>query len=345
MLLENNFPISGIISAYTGTEFVNRDTQTMISTERLKGVEVFVAVAKAGSFTRAADKLHLTSSAVGKTVARLEARLGVRLFERSTRSLALTDGGTRFLASCTRVLSELEEAEHALRDEGDVLEGRVRIDLPVTYGRLVVLPVLIPFFQRHPRIQPVLSMTDRYVDLNDEGIDVGVRVGSPAGSPAAWPPALGHRYLGQEQKVFCAAPAYLAAHPAPASVAALHEHAAIMYGKADGTVSPWLLRRGHAVIEQPGVSAQFVAAQFVAGNAEAQLELTLAGLGIAQLPTWLVGKHLEAGSLVTVLPAQATPGLPIHVVWPQAKAAVPRVRQVVAALTDALGATTADQAE
>lgn len=299
----------------------------MHSTERLKGVEVFVAVARAGSFTRAAERLNLTSSAIGKAIARLEARLGVRLFERSTRRLALTDAGVRFHASCTRVLSELEEAEHALRDDGDVLEGRLRIDLPVTFGRLVVLPLLIPFFQGHPRVQPVLSMTDRYVDLNDEGIDVAVRVGSPA----AWPPALGHRYLGQEQKVFCAAPAYLDAHPAPRMVDALGEHAAIMYGKADGTVSPWLLRRGNAVVEQPVPDARLVA-----GNAEAQLELTLAGLGIAQLPTWLIGRHLQDGSLVTVLPAQATPGLPIHVVWPQAKAAVPRVRHLVAALAEPL---------
>lgn len=299
----------------------------MHSTERLKGVEVFVAVVKAGSFTRAGERLNLTASAVGKTIARMEARLHVRLFERSTRRLALTEAGTRFHASCVRVLSELEQAEHALQGEGDVLTGRLRIDLPVTFGRLIVLPVLIPFFQRHPGITPVLTLTDRFVDLSDDAIDVAVRVGSPA----AWPPALGHRYLGQERKVFCAAPAYLAAHPAPASVAALTAHASVMYGKADGTVSPWLMRQGHAAIERDEGQAQVVA-----GNAEAQLDLTLAGLGIAQLPTWLIGRHLLAGNLVTILPEQAMPGLPIHVVWPQTKQAVPRVRALVDALADAL---------
>jgi DNA-binding transcriptional LysR family regulator len=300
----------------------------MQSTERLKGVEVFVAVARAGSFVRAAERLHLTSSAVGKAVARLEARLAVRLFERSTRSLALTEAGTRFYAACTRVLSELEEAEHALGGDGEVLAGRLRIDLPVTFGRLIVLPVLIPFFQRHARLQPVLSFTDRYVDIHEEGIDVAVRIGSPE----AWPPSLGHRYLSQEQKVFCAAPAYLAAHGTPATVAALEGHAAIMYRKADGSTSPWLIRHGQARVEKTALDAQIVA-----GNAEVQLELTLAGLGIAQLPTWLVDGQLRDGSLVQLLPAQATPGLPMHVVWPKAKEGLPRVGQVVATLCAALG--------
>jgi DNA-binding transcriptional LysR family regulator len=300
----------------------------MQSTERLKGVEVFVAVARAGSFVRAAERLHLTSSAVGKAVARLEARLNVRLFERSTRSLALSEAGTRFYAACTRVLSELEEAEHALGRDGEVLAGRLRIDLPVTFGRLIVLPVLIPFFQRHPRLQPVLSFTDRYVDIHEEGIDVAVRIGSPE----AWPPSLGHRYLSQEQKVFCAAPAYLAARGTPAAVAELEGHAAIMYRKADGGTSPWLIRHGQTRVEKTALDAQIVA-----GNAEVQLELTLAGLGIAQLPTWLVDGHLLDGSLVQLLPAQATPGLPMHVVWPKAKEGLPRVGQVVATLCAALG--------
>jgi len=300
----------------------------MQSTERLKGVEVFVAVARAGSFIRAAERLNLTSSAVGKAVARLEARLRVRLFERSTRRLALTEAGTRFLAACTRVLSELEEAEHALGSEGEVLAGRLRMDLPVTFGRHVVLPVLAPFFARYPRVQPVLSFTDRFVDILDEGIDVAVRIGSPE----AWPPSLGHAFLGQEQKVFCAAPAYLAAQGTPAAVEDLAAHAAIMYRKADGTTSPWLIRGAQAHVEKTALDARIVA-----GNAEVQLDLTLAGLGIAQLPTWLVGRRLADGSLVQVLPALATPGLPIHVVWPKAKETLPRVKQAVAALCDAMG--------
>lgn len=299
----------------------------MQNSERLKGVDVFVAVARAGSFTRAAERLHLTGSAVGKAIARLEARLRVRLFDRTTRSLALTEAGSRFLDACTRVLSDLEEAEHALGVDGDVPAGRLRIDLPATFGRLVVLPALMPFFRRHPRVKPVLSFTDRFVDLDDGGIDVAVRIGSPH----AWPPSLGHRYLGQERKVFCAAPAYLAAHGAPASADALDAHAAILYGKADGAPSPWLMRRGTAVIEK-----SIHDAHIVTGNAEAQLELTLAGFGVTQLPMWLVQDHLAGGRLEQILPDQATPGLPIHIVWPVAKQTAPRVARLVDSLTDAL---------
>lgn len=299
----------------------------MQNSERLKGVDVFVAVAQAGSFIRAAERLNLTGSAVGKAIARLEARLGVRLFERSTRRLALTDAGTRFLAACTRVLGELEEAEHALHAEGELLAGRLRVDLPATYGRLVVLPVLTAFLQRYPRIKPVLSFTDRYVDLEDEGIDVTVRIGSPE----AWSPTLGHCLLGQDRKVFCAAPSYLAAHGAPASLEDLVEHAVIMYGKADSRVSPLLIRRGNAVVEQRAFDARIVA-----GDAQAQAELTVAGLGIAQLSTWLIERHLADGSLVEVLPEYATPGLTMHVVWPKVKQDVPRVRELVDFLRAAL---------
>jgi DNA-binding transcriptional LysR family regulator len=213
-----------------------------------------------------------------------------------------------------------------------VLAGRLRIDLPVTFGRLVALPVLAPFFGRYPRLQPVLSFTDRYVDIHDEGVDVALRIGSPE----AWPPSLGRCYLGQEQKVFCAAPAYLAAHGTPATVEDLAQHAAIMYRKADGSISPWLIRSGEGRA-QPRIEKTALDARIVAGNAEGQRDLTLAGLGIAQLPTWLVGGQLADGSLVQVLPAHATAGLPLYVVWPRAKASLPRVSQVVAVLCEALG--------
>lgn len=299
----------------------------MQGSERLKGVDVFVAVAQCGSFVRAAGRLNLTGSAVGKAIARLEGRLGVRLFERSTRRLCLTDAGTRFLEACTRVLGELEEAELALHAEDAPLAGRLRIDLPATYGRVMVLPALGAFLQRYPRIKPVISFTDRYVDVIGEGIDVTVRIGSPE----AWSPLLGHRFVGQDQKVFCAAPGYLDAHGVPDSFDDLDRHAAIMYGKADGTVSAWLVRHGSALVERRGANERIVA-----GDAEAQAGLVVAGLGVAQMSTWLVGRYLRDGSLVQILPAHATAGLPIHVVWPKAKQDVPRVRELVETLCTAL---------
>jgi len=300
----------------------------MQSSERLKGIEVFVAVAHAGSFTRAAERLNLTASAVGKAILRLEQRLDKRLFERSTRRLALTEAGGAFLAACIKALGDLEQAEHALGAADELLVGRLRIDLPATFGRLRVLPVLLPFFQRYPGLVPVLSFTDRFVDLAEEGVDVAVRIGGPD----AWSPALEQRYLGHERKVFCAAPAYLRQHGAPATLDDLAGHAALMYGKADGTVSPWLIRHGEGATEQRGV-----APRLVSGSAEVQLECTLAGMGIAQLSTWLIDACLADGRLVQVLPAYSTPGLALRVVWPTGKGQVPKVSQLVALLAEALG--------
>ncbi len=168
---------------------------------------------------------------------------------------------------------------------------------------------------------------DEWFDVIGEGIDVTVRIGSPE----AWSPLLGHRFLGQDQKVFCAAPGYLDAHGVPASLDDLDRHAAIMYGKADGTVSAWLVRHGSALVERRGASERIVA-----GDAEAQAGLVLAGLGVAQMSTWLVGRHLREGSLVRILPRHAVAGLPIHVVWPKAKEDVPRVRELVGTLCAAL---------
>ncbi|UPG85495.1 LysR family transcriptional regulator [Luteibacter aegosomatis] len=304
----------------------------MHSPERLKGIGAFVAVAEAGSFAAAAERLHLTGSAVGKAIARLESRLGTRLFERTTRRLELTDAGTAFLRVCTRVLSELEEAEHVLAHEGDEPTGRIRIDLPVTFGRLQVMPRMLPFLHRHPGLQAVISFTDRFVDVVDEGIDVGVRIGGPD----QWPATLAHAYLGHERKVFCASPSYLAAHGTPHSLDALTPHAAIVYAKPDGTASPWLIRHGDGPLERHAPEARLVLA-----SAEAQVDAVASGFGITQLPTWLIGDHLTDGRLVAILPQHDTEGLPMHVVWPRARQWLPKVSALVDYLGNALEGTIA----
>lgn len=132
----------------------------MFSSERLKGIDVFVCVAQYGSFTAAAEKMNLTASAVSKGIARLEKRLDARLFQRTTRTLALTDAGAAFLRTCTGVLADLEDAELSLQAENTEPRGRVRIDLPGPYGRVQVLPILLPWLQAHPlvcRIFPSLT--------------------------------------------------------------------------------------------------------------------------------------------------------------------------------------------
>lgn len=299
----------------------------MLSTDRLKGIETFVAVANAGSFTAAAERLSLTNSAVSKSVARLESRLGMRLFERTTRSLALTEEGATYLAVCTRMLAELEEAETALAAQCSEPAGQLRIDLPATFGRLHVLPQILAFAESHPKLRPHVTFTDRFVDILEEGIDLAVRIGGPA----IWPAGLAHRCLGTERVIFCAAPAYLQRHGMPRTFEDLVDHACILFGRGDGTVSPWLF-----VDAQGEPETRAVEARIVVGNGEAQVAAVTSACGIAQLATWLIKDQLQRGELVEILPHLATDGLALHLAWPRSRESLPKVQGLVALLSGAL---------
>ena len=277
--------------------------------EHLKGIAPFLATADAGSFTKAAERLHLSSSAVSKSVARLEARLGVILFERSTRRLQLSSAGHAYYATCKRVLQELVDAENVLAEQEGELAGKVRIGVPASYGRMRVMPALIELCEKYPQLQPSITFSDRFADLFEERIDIAVRIGAPG----SWPPTLGQMPLGEERLIFCAAPAYLARRGMPAAVMDLDGHDCIAYGRGDGTPAPWLFA-GEDAVERRAVRPRLTV-----GDAEAQTAAVLAGLGIAQQATWLVQEHLASGAIVEVLPACATPGLPLSLAWPLAR--------------------------
>lgn len=291
----------------------------MNPSERLNGIAYFVAAADAGSFTAAAARLNLSGSAVGKSLARLEQRLGVTLFERSTRALVLTEAGRRYHETCTRVLAELAETEAALAQDAEPA-GRLRIGLPASFGRLRVMPLLLRFCAQYPNLRPQISFTDRFVDLQEEALDLAVRIGGPA----HWPAALGHLDLGSERLIFCAAPDYLARRGTPAGMADLARHDCIVYGRPDGSVSPWLFARAGA-----GAERRTMAHRIVSGDGEAQVAAVLAGLGVAQLATWLVREHLDAGRIVEVMPALAIDGLPLHLVWPRLRPPTPKVEALL----------------
>lgn len=311
--------IFGDFSVHYGINFFNGG-MLMISADRLKGISTFVAVANAGSFTAAAERLSLTNSAVSKSIARLEARLGMRLFERTTRSLALSEEGAAYYAVCTRILNELEDAETALASQRSEPAGHLRVDLPASFGRIHVLPLILAFADEHPKLRPHVSFTDRFVDLIEEGIDIAVRIGGPA----AWPITLGHRYLGTERLIFCAAPLYLHRHGTPQTFDELAEHACILYGNASGSSSPWV------IIDATGqTELRTVPGRIVVGNGEAQVAAVVAGSGVAQLATWLIKDQLQRGELVEILPHLATEGLDLHLAWPRKREALPKVHQMV----------------
>ena len=289
----------------------------MYSSERLKGIDVFVAVVDAGSFTAASERLNLTNSAVGKAVARLESRLGVRLFERTTRRLALTDAGQAFYRTCQRVLGELEEAEHVLKAEDTVPVGTLRIDLQPTYGRLHVMPVLFDFMKAYPGVQPQISFTDRFVDLVEDGVDVAVRIGGGE----TWPTPIGYRFLGRERRIFCCAPSYLEkVGEIKDDVDAMDRLDSVLYRRPNGTPSPWFIQRGDAPVEHC-----HPAAKLEVGSAESWVEAVAQGFGVGQLSTWLIGDRLAKGELVEVLPSFAVDGLPLYLLWQRSRQLLPKV--------------------
>ncbi|QDY43836.1 LysR family transcriptional regulator [Candidatus Pantoea soli] len=291
--------------------------------QRLKDIVPFVTSVESGSFTAAAERLHLTGSAVSKSVSRLEARLGSRLLERTTRSLKLTDAGSAYYQTCLRIMEELAEAEAVLAAQRTIPSGRLRLAVPTTYGRLGVMPLLIPFSQANPDVALSLTFSDRFIDLFDEGIDMAVRIGGSADLPAS----LGCRQMGRERMVFCAAPSYLAREGCPTSERELLQHRAIMYERVDGSTKPWLFTTadGHPLWrDQPY--------RMALGDVDAQVQAVCAGLGVAQMPSWLIREPLARGDLVIILPEQQPDGLPLSLIWPRRKQLLPKVDALLAAL-------------
>ncbi|ARN83132.1 LysR family transcriptional regulator [Methylocystis bryophila] len=290
----------------------------MISTEHLSGITAFVQAADAGGFTLAAERLGLSKSGIAKSVARLEDRLGVRLFNRTTRRFALTTEGQSFYETCVRVLADLENAEAALNAHRLQPRGRLRVDLPVVFGRRWVLPVLLDIGEHYPELSQEVSLTDRRIDPIDEGIDLVIRIGDLDDSSM-----LVARRLGVQQSVLCASPDYLDRHGRPTSLDDLGAHACIVFGRSGQSLPWWFLDGKGAPMAKP------VSGRLSFNHSDAICDAALAGQGIALLSTWLIADHLRGGRLARVLPAVPTRGFPIHALWPQTRQMSPKVRVVV----------------
>ena len=282
------------------------------------GIREFVSAAQSLSFTAAALELGVTSSAVGKSVTRLEARLGVKLLHRTTRRLVLTAEGEAFLASCLRVMDELAETQGFLTTGQQAPVGRLRIDLPAAFGRRHILPTLIDMAVRYQQLDLSVSFSERLVDIVNEGVDLVVRIGVLKDDAE-----IVARKLGSQSLLICATPAYLQAHGTPQAPDDLLHHDCIV-GWRNGTRKTWMLKdeKGHTHEHEVRVKHEV-------GDGEMLLNLTLAGGGLAQLPTWLVQTPVEQGLLVPVLEACAGAEMPIHVIWPRTRYLQPKVRMVV----------------
>lgn len=290
--------------------------------DSFSGISVFIQAVEAGSFIRAAERLHLTRSAVGKTIARLEERLGVRLFQRNTRSQSLTAEGRAYYERCLRALEELEQAQAQVGDGQREPAGQVRISAPVLFGRLRLAPVLVELARRWPQLEIAASFTDRRVDLIEEGVDLVLRSG-----PMSDTSHLVARKMGVQTMMLCASPAYLAQHGRPRRFSDLAQHHGILYGKTGG----WPIRD-----EAGQVRTAPVASRLRFDDLEAIADAAVAGAGLAHLPCWLIGEHVKAGRLVKLMPEASFAAIDMHLAWPPTRHLPLRVRTVIDALAGAL---------
>lgn len=289
--------------------------------ERLDGISVFVDVAEAGSFALAAQRLGVTRSAVGKIIARLEQRLGVRLFTRTTRRHTLTEDGQLYYERCLRALAELEAAEEAFEGGKRAPSGRLRISVPVLFGRHCVAPVMLRLMQKYPALKIDISFSDHVADLVEEGYDLAIRMGTLPDSSK-----LVARKLGVQRMGICAAPDYLAQHGHPTTAQELEQHAGIAYSHA-GKAIPWRLRGEDGRIEEANVDCRLRL-----DDLQAITDAAVAGAGLAWLPCWLMWDELHKGRLDLVMNADQLVSADVHVVWPHARHLPSKVRVAIDAL-------------
>ena len=267
----------------------------------LDGLGILRAVVEAGSFVGAGDALGLTQPAVSRAIARLEARVGVRMFLRSARSITLTDEGRRFYESIEPHLRAIEEATREASDAKAKVHGRLRVYVDPGTAQVVLAPRLPYFLALHPKLFVDLVARDRMGDMVREGIDVAVRLGPPERS------ALKARLLMRTRIVTCASPAYIAKHGAPRRPADVEKHGCIlMRHPATGSPFGWVFMRGKEVVPV-NVAGQLMVNQF-----GPMLAACLAGQGIAQMIELYVREYLADGRLVQVLPEWADETYPLY---------------------------------
>ena len=297
--------------------------------DRFKDMAVFVAVAEAGSFTAAADRLDVAKSAVSRRVSALEARLGVQLIRRTTRRLSLTDSGIAFYERSARILADLDEAESALAQSHGELRGQLRVALPLSFGLHHMHAPICDFASRHPAIDFDLDLNDRRVDLIEEGMDLAVRIGHLRDS------SLIARKLFDARTVVCAAPAYLARFGTPRSPAELGDHRCLVYSNlAEPQRWAYADADGQRHTVDVGRGMRVSSGDFICRAAAA-------GLGIAMQPTFIAHEAIRSGDLVPLLTDLQWPVTPGYAVYPPTRHLSFRVRAFIDYLVEHFSGTTA----
>lgn len=284
--------------------------------DRFRALEAFVAVVDAGSFVGAADHLRSSTTAVSRLVQDLETQVGARLLHRTTRRLALTEAGREYHQRARQILAELEEADSVVGQSTTRAVGLLRVNAPLSFGVLHLAPLWGGFLARHPEVELDVELTDRVLDLVEEGFDMGIRITRMPDS------SLVSKQLATTRLVLCAAPGYLAAHGAPATVADLGRHQVIGYSYSlSGNV--WQLQSGK------GVESVSIKPRLRANNGDTCRAAALDGQGIVLQPDFLVAGDLAAGRLTRILPEFEGAEVGIFAVYPSRKYLSGKVRALI----------------
>jgi LysR family transcriptional regulator, regulator for bpeEF and oprC len=290
----------------------------------MHGVQQFIAfaqTARRGSFAAAARDLGGSPSTVAKSVARLETALGVKLFHRTTRQVSLTADGERLFHRCERVLAEIDDLQADAAGTRTAPTGTLRVDLPMYYGRRFVLPLLAALQREHPALTLEVRMQDRFGDLVRDGIDLAVRMGELNDS------TLVARRIDAQRLLLVASPDYLRQHGTPKRLEDLAGHQAVAFRlPSNGRSRPWQLRQGRRPIEL------FPVHTIQLSDTEALGTAAKLGMGLCQLPDYIVQDDVASGELVELLPGFEPPPMPISAVVPSGRLVPPRVRVALAAL-------------
>lgn len=268
----------------------------------LRALQIFVRVAESGGFARAGERLQTAPSTVTTMVQQLEAHLGTRLFQRTTRRVRLTADGELLYERSERLLADAEEI--AALFSGGTPSGRLRVEVPARIGRLIVAPALPSFIERHPALDVELTSSDRIADLVEEGIDCVLRVGGTDSDYLIAQP------LGEMHQITCASPAYLARHGVPEDLDDLRRHHIVHFAPlARDRTETWQYGEGAGIVELA------LRGRVTVNNAEAYIACCKAGLGLIQIPAYDVAAAIGRGELAAVLPQYTPPSLPIRLLY------------------------------
>jgi DNA-binding transcriptional LysR family regulator len=291
--------------------------------DRFQEMTVFAAVVDAGSFVGAADALDMSKAAVSRYVAELEERLGVRLLHRTTRRLSLTDEGERFHMRCRELLGELEEAEAEITSRTGKASGQLKVSAPVSFGLLHLAPLWAGFMAHHPDVTLDVTLSDRMVDLVEEGFDVAVRI---ARLPSS---SLVSRPLSSSRLVLCASPRYLKAHGRLTHPSQLRDHTVFAYSLlSSGETWEFDGPEGHVAVKvQPRLRTN---------SGDTCRAVALQHAGIIIQPSFLIADDLRSGALVEVMPQWRSLEFGIYALYPSRKHVAPKVRLLIDFLVAAL---------